>query len=256
MKPAFTVAVVMVVAGCAAQSPTAAPSAVETVAYPCGTETLRGVLHWPAGNGPFPALVVVHGDFGPTDVIQSHARRLAEHGYLTLVIDLYRGEVAGDVLDAHIMDRGLSEGRVLADLRAAVDYLVHRPDVRGEAVGLVGWDSGGGYALDAAIKDNRVKAVVTCYGRLTTDPALLAPLQASVLGIFAGKDEGISADTLAQFRKAMEKANKRVAGIHVYPECGHGFLNREKPQAQSDADQQASTDAWMRIEEFLLAELR
>jgi dienelactone hydrolase len=53
----------------------------------------------------------------------------------------------------------------------------------------------------------------------------------------------------------MEKAGKRIAGIHVYPESGHGFLNPAKEQSLSPAEQQAVTDAWTRIEAYLQAEL-
>src|SRR5262249_52224013 len=124
--------------------------------------------------------------------------------------------------------------------------------VRPAAVGVLGWDSGGGYALDGALKDSRLRAVVTCYGRLATDPVLLAPLHASVLGIFAEKDEGISGQTIEQFRAAMRKAGKRVAGLHVYDGCEHGFLNpSDKPQLTP-----AARDAWDKIEQFLAAELQ
>src|SRR5262249_57911795 len=134
-----------------------------------------------------------------------------------------------DIEEAHIRERGLPENRVLADLRAAVDQLTAAADVRKDRVGVLGWDMGGGYALDAALRDGRLAAVVVCYGRLTTDPAALAALKAPVLGIFAGKDEGITPETLRQFRAAMKKAGKRLAGVHVYPECGNGFLDPASP---------------------------
>src|SRR5262245_4405189 len=115
--------------GCAAQPvPSAAPqaSAAETVAYPSSTATLHGLLYRPAGPGPFAAVVVVHGDFGRTDGVKEQARRLADRGYLALAVDLYRGQVVTDLLDAHIMDRGLPDDRVHADLKAAADYLSGR----------------------------------------------------------------------------------------------------------------------------------
>jgi carboxymethylenebutenolidase len=247
----------LLLAGCAAKPVGLAPPAevtAEAVGYSSGGENLRAALYRPAGPGPFPALVVVHGDFGPTDWVKNQARRLAGRGYLTLAVDLYRGEAVADLMDAHIMDRGLAEDRVLADLKAAVDYLGGRADAGG-AVGILGWDSGGGYALDAACHDARLRAVVTCYGRLTTDPALLAPLNAAVLGIFAGKDEGISPETVARFRTAMTQAGKRLAGPHVYPDCGHNFLDPSSPHAAGAAPAADVADAWDRIDRFLDEEL-
>jgi carboxymethylenebutenolidase len=97
---------------------------------------------------------------------------------------------------------------------------------------------------------------VTCYGRLTTDAALLAPLRASVLGMFAGKDEGISAETIEQFRTAMRKANKKVADIHIYQDCRHGFLDAAPDPPPTPVEREAAEDAWSRIENYLQGELQ
>jgi carboxymethylenebutenolidase len=245
--------------GCARETaqPTApeAQAGAQTVSYPSGKTTLKGVLHRPAGKGPFPGIILVHGDFGLTDWVKEQGRRLADWGYVTLAVDLYRGRPAEDLMDAHIMGRGLAEDQVEADLKAAVKYLAGRPDVRGGALGIIGWGLGGGYALDAAIQNPRLRAVVICYGRLTTDANLLAPLKASVLGIFAGKDEGISRATIRRFRTAMHQAGKRLAGVHIYPRCGHGFLDPSDPAAKGAASSRAAAYAWKRIERFLAAEL-
>src|SRR5262249_57543811 len=109
------------------------------------------------------------------------------------------GQVAKDDEEAHILERGLPEDRVQAELKAAVDLLACRAEVRKDALGILGWDMGGGHALDAAARDGRLRAVVVCYGRGPTQPKTLATLQRSVLAPFAGKDEGSSAKTIAQF---------------------------------------------------------
>lgn len=230
--------------------------AVEPVTYRADSQTLRGLLCRPAGARPLSAVVVVHGDFGLTNWGKETAHRVAGMGYVCLAVDLYRGQAVTDLLDAHIMDRGLSEDQVLEDVRAAVDYLATRPDVRKDAIGILGWDTGGGYALDAARQDGRLRAVVTCCGRLTTDPGLLAPLNASVLGLFGGQDEGISPQTIAQFRAAMEKAGKRLADVHVYPACGHGFMDESTPQTAGTRVTEARADAWRRIQNYLETELK
>lgn len=247
--------IVATLVGCTAQPTQTTTVTTQPATYHGGEDALRAMRFRPAGAGPFPAVVVVHGDFGVTEPVRNHARRLAERGLLALVVDLYRGEVIKDLMDAHVMDRGLPEERVRGDLRAAVDFLSELNDVRPEAIGVLGFDSGGGNALDAALHDDRIRAVVTCYGRLTTDAAALAPLRASVLGVFAGKDEGITADTLARFRKAMEKAEKKVAGIHVYEACNHGFLNPMPGQKLSDAERAAADEAWEKVESYLTSEL-
>lgn len=215
----------------------------------------RGVVFAPPVGEP-PAVLVLHGDYGLDDSVRAHARRLAEKGYLVLALDLYRGEKVDQLMDAHIVSRGLREERVRADLKAAVDWLVEQSSEVERGVAAVGWDIGGGYALDLAIADPRVTACVVCYGRLTTDPAILRKLNAPVLGVFGGKDEGITPQTRAEFVAAMKEAKKPVAGMHVYEECDGGFMTPPPGGKPSAADEKASQKAWVQIEKFLRERLR
>src|SRR5215472_12065449 len=126
MKPLPPLLAALLLVGCA---PLVRP---EEVLYPSGKDTVRGYLCRPVGEERLPAVVVVHSDFGLTDWVKEQARRLAGKGFVILAVDLYRGQGVKDLMDAHIMDRGVPEGRVQADLRAAVDYLSARPDVRAD----------------------------------------------------------------------------------------------------------------------------
>ena len=261
MKPLLACCCLLGLTGCAPLttkplSVAKAATVAESITYPAGAESGRGLLYRPAGPGPFPAVIVVHDDYGLTDWVKRQAERLVDRGYLVLAVDLYHDQAVGDVIDAHIMSRGLPQDQVMAELKAAANYLMRHPNQRGGDLGILGWGMGGGYALDAALQDARLRAVVTCYGRLTTDANVLAPLQAPVMGIFAGRDEGISPETIEQFRTAMRRAGKQLADIHVYPECGHGFMNPEDPGRPSENATRATADAWSKIETFLAAELR
>jgi carboxymethylenebutenolidase len=123
--------------------------------------------------------------------------------------------------------------------------------VNPDALGAVGFGMGGGYALEAAIHDPRLRAVVTCYGRLITDPKLLRPLRATVFCLFAGKDEGISMDTIAQFVQAMNKAGKTVKDPRFYADCGYGFLDPANWPTYGKPKASDVKDAWQRIDTFL-----
>ena len=231
------------------------PITSESISLRSGKDAVKGFLCRPEGKGPFPAIVILHGDFGPTEWIKKQAKRLAARGYLTLVIDLYRGEMPKDVEEAHILERALPEERVLRDLKAAIDHLAASPLVQKDRIGILGWDMGGGYALEGAVHDPRLRATVICYGRLRTDPKLLAKMKSSVLGIFAGADEGISADTIKQFQNAMTKAGKRVT-INTIPGVGNGFMDPASPYLSRRTPPAAIADAWRRIDAYLDAELK
>jgi carboxymethylenebutenolidase len=224
-----------------------APPTESSVKLPSGK---RAVQFRPAGAGPFPAVVVLHGDFGLTAWVKQQARRLADKGFLVLAVDRYDGDLPKTIEEAHILDRGLEDSRVLAEVKAAVDYLAGHKDARKDAIGVLGWDAGGGYALDAAIADRRLKTAVLCYGRLTTDPKPLAALQGPVLGIFGGRDEGIPPATIEQFKKAMTKAGKSTT-VYVYPDCSGSFMDPDSPHFEGRADRAAIADAWAKIETHL-----
>lgn len=239
----------ILLAGCA--RPTAAPPALasDEVALRFDDEKAMAYVWRPTAPGPYPALILLHGDKGLTDGVKEQARQLAADGYVTMAVDLYRGKIVHDVLDAHIMERGLSEDQVQLVMRAAVNDLASRENVRADRIGILGWDMGGGHALDTALHDERIQAVVVLYGRVPTEPTTLKPLHASVLAIFAGQDEGLTPEIRERFQKAMQGAGKRLAGLHIYARSPHGFLDPEaKPTAEA-------VDAWTRIKQYLRQEL-
>lgn len=250
-------ALLLGLAGCAGRPvPVEAPaSAWRAVELPTDQGAGKARLYPAAGTAPHPAVVAIHGDFGLTDAIDANARRLARLGYVVLAVDLYRGEKVDSLLDAHILDRGLPEERTRADLQAAVDFLTRQDEVDANAIGVIGWDMGGGYALDTARGDRRLRAAITCYGRLVTDAELLRPMRAAVLCLCAGKDEGNPPETREAFRQAMHASGRRLDGPHVFAAAEHGFLN-PSPHTESPAPDPATVEqAWQVIERFLAAEL-
>lgn len=155
-----------------------------------------------------------------------------------------------DVEEAHILERGLEDGKVHAQVKLALDRLSRMKGVRKDAIAVLGFDMGGGYALDMALQDQRIKAAINCYGRLTTDARQLAGMSGSLLCLMAGKDEGIPQETIEQFRKALTKAGK-AATIHVYPDAPTAFLDPDSPYHGGKADGKVIADAWGRIEAHL-----
>lgn len=208
----------------------------EQVSYKSGDETVQAVLYTPKGEGPFPALVVIHEWWGLNDWVKQQASKFADEGYVALAIDLYRGQVATTPDQAHEIMRGVPEDRAARDLLAATTYLRSLDSVNGKRVGAIGWCMGGGYALDLAIADPKLKAVVINYGHLAVDKNNLRKIHASVLGIFGGEDQGISVADVHKFQSELETLNKKVE-IHIYPDAGHGFENpnNEKGYRADDA---------------------
>lgn len=120
------------------------------VSYKSGEDTVSGMLYAPSGNGPFPALIVIHEFLGLNDWVKEQASKLADQGYVTLAIDLYRGKVADNPELGHELMRGLPQDRANRDLQSAFNYLSSQANVKKDRIGSIGWCMGGGYARRGA----------------------------------------------------------------------------------------------------------
>jgi len=217
------------------------------VSYKSGDETVNGILYTPQGKGPFPALVVIHEWWGLNDWVKEEASKLADQGYLALAIDLYRGKVATTPDEAHQIMRGVPEDRASRDLLAASAYLRSLKDVDPARVGDIGWCMGGGYALNLAIADPKLKAAVINYGHLATDDATLRKINAPILGIFGGQDKGITPADVNKFESQMKALGKTV-DIHIFPDAGHAF---ENPNNKAGYRAEDAAEAWKLTTAFL-----
>ena len=62
----------------------------QTVQYQSGRDTVTAVLFIPEGDQQRPGVLVIHEWWGLNDWVKESAQRIAERGYVTMAIDLYR----------------------------------------------------------------------------------------------------------------------------------------------------------------------
>lgn len=222
------------------------------VSYQSGDETVNGILYAPQGKGPFPALVVIPEWWGLNDWVKEQASKLADEGYVTLAFDIYRGKVATTPDEAHQLSRGLPEDRANRDLSAAAAFLRTQKNVDPAKVGDIGWCMGGGYALNLAIADPKLKATVINYGHLASDDATLQKINAAVLGIFGGQDKGITPADVNKFESQM-KAQGKTVEIKIFPDAGHAF---ENPNNKTGYRADDAAEAWKLTTAFLAKNLK
>jgi carboxymethylenebutenolidase len=222
------------------------------VSYKSGDETVQGVLYTPTGKGPFPALVVIHEFWGLNDWVKEQASKLADQGYVSLAVDLYRGKVATTPDMAHELMRGVPEDRAKRDLHAAVEFLKSQPNVKKDGIGSIGWCMGGGYALDVALQEPDLAATVINYGHLATDTDALKKINAPILGLFGAQDRGITPDDVKKFGTTMDQLGKKI-DVTIYPDAGHAFENPNNKDGYRAAD---AADAWKRTVDFLAMTLK
>jgi carboxymethylenebutenolidase len=222
------------------------------VNYKSGDETVKGIVYTPEGKGPFPALIVIHEWWGLNDWVKEQASKLADEGYVTLAIDLYRGRVATTPEEAHEIMRGVPEDRANRDLAAAFDFLASRSDVKKDKIGAIGWCMGGGYALDVALQEPTLAADVINYGHLATDAENLKKIHAPILGLFGAQDMGIKPEDVHKFEQQMKGLGKTI-DVTIYPDAGHAFENPNNKGGYREAD---AKDAWNKTVAFLEENLK
>jgi carboxymethylenebutenolidase len=210
-----------------------------------GTDEIVAYLAKPKGQGPFPALVVIHEWWGLNDQIRGMADQFAKQGYLSLALDLYRGKVTDNPDQAHELMRGLPEDRAMRDLAAAYAYLKASSDANPDRIGSVGWCMGGGFSLKLAMAEPTLAACAVYYGAVPSEPESLAAIQTPVIGFFGEKDEGIPEASVLAFETAMQKQGKS-AEVHVYRNAGHGFANSKSKSYHNIA----ADDAWGKLMAF------
>lgn len=101
--------------------------------------------------------IVISGPFGAVKEQASglYAQTLAERGFVTLAFDpSYTGESGGEPRNVASPDINTE------DFSAAVDFLSNREDVNPERIGILGICGFGGFGLNAAAMDTRIKATV------------------------------------------------------------------------------------------------
>jgi len=167
-------------------------------------------------------------------------------------VDLYRGKVATTPDLAHEIMRGVPQDRAARDLHAAVEFLKSQDNVRKDRIASIGWCMGGGYSLDVALAEPGLAAAVINYGHLATDSDSLNKINAPILGIFGGRDQGITPEDVHHFEAALKKLGKK-ADIVLYPEAGHAF---ENPNNKAGYRPDDAADAWHRTVDFLFSNLK
>ena len=133
---------------------------VQKVSFPHGTHQVVGNLFLPPGfdeTKKYAAFPVTHPFGGVKEQTSGlYARHLAEQGFITLAYDAsHYGESGGEPRLYEV------PGDRVEDIRCAVDYLSNQPQVDPDRIGALGICAGGGYTVNAAQTEYRIKAVAT-----------------------------------------------------------------------------------------------
>lgn len=130
----------------------------ERVYFKNGIWKMAGDLYLPEGfneSGKYAAIICVHPGGGVKEQTAGlYAQRLAENGFVSLAFDAsHQGDSEGE---PRRLD---SPYERVEDVKCAVDYLTTLPYIDRKRIGAMGVCAGGGYAINAALTEKRIRAV-------------------------------------------------------------------------------------------------
>ena len=219
----------------------------------------------PAGAGPFPVVLVLSEIFGVHEHIADLTRRFAQLGYMALAPELFmrQGDAQGYAVMADLMKEVVNkvpDAQVLQDLDAVVAWAgANGGDVA--RLGVTGFCWGGRQTWLYAAHQPKVKAAVAWYGRLVGERSARTPkqpvdiaaqLQAPVLGLYGGADQGIGLDTVAQMQAALAaakgNASAQASEFVVFDDAPHAFHADYRPSYREAAAKAGWTQcvAWFK----------
>jgi carboxymethylenebutenolidase len=222
---------------------------------PCGTTIdlggSRAYLSLPPNaKAPYPGIIVIHEWWGLNNHIQHWSDRLAAEGYAALAVDLYGGRVASSPDSAMEYMKAVDPDAALRTLQAADLFLGQDTRIRAPKRGVIGWCFGGGMALQLALHDPDLSAVVMYYGQPVTDPAELKAIKAPLLGVFGNLDGSIPPAKVDEFGQALKAAGVKHKILRYQAE--HAFAN----PSNDHYDQVHATEAWKEVQAFFARELK
>lgn len=222
--------------------------------------SVPGYLAAPAGDGPWPAVVVLHEVFGLKDDIRRITDRFAANGYLAFAPALFGRGVKPACLVSVFRSLATGSGSAVDDIVAAAHHLRTDDRTTGK-VGSAGFCMGGGFCLLLA---DRGVFDATAPNYAPFPPATGVPTRSCpIVASYGGRDL-LLPGAAAKLEKSLAPSGV-ARDIKEYPGVGHSFMNRwgtpapvrvvERIAGLHHSSPQAE-DAWRRILGFFDEHLR
>jgi len=219
---------------------------------------LRGKLTKPQGDGPFPAIVCLHGCGGISRRDDTWAERLSSWGYVALQVDSFGPRDQSNIC-TH--SRLIPPEVRAQDAHDAKAFLSDLPFIDEERIAVMGWSHGGWTTLytvshEISIRNRTTpfKAAVAFYPYCDLS---LSGLDAPLLILIGSYDDWTPAEKCSR-RMPSRKTSPEVI-LKVYPKAYHSFdaegMDRYARGARGSHRMlyhpQAAADATVRVRDFL-----
>lgn len=229
-----------------------------TVTIPAGDSAMGLYTAWPAGEGPFAAVIVIMHAGGIDTFTQAMVSRLVEAGYFVAAPDLFHRLDAriGGMLDKL---KQLRDPEIEIDVNAALAYLQGHPQVDATRLGIIGFCMGGRIAYLMAALNPGFRAAVAYYGGYIMVPwgngpspfSLSGQLTCPVQYHFGDDDTNPSPEDRRKLEQELTRLGKEHE-FYTYANAGHAFMNFDNPERYRE---NAAQTSWPRTLDFFRRKL-
>ena len=213
-------------------------------------DKIRGYLAHPQGDGPFPAVLIVHENRGLNPYIEDVARRAAVAGFLALAPDALSplGGYPGNDDDGKVLQRKLDRQKIHVDMLNGAKFVKGHGKSNGK-LGATGFCFGGGVTNFLAVEmGDDLQAAAPFYGRAPATDGV-KNIKAKVVVHYAEDDPRVNA-TRADYEAALKAAGANYE-MHTYAGTKHGFHNNSTLRY----NEAAAKIAWQRTVDLFKAQL-
>jgi carboxymethylenebutenolidase len=207
----------------------------------------------PAGVGPHPAVVLLHGaearQGDGDDAFERLCATLAEQGYYAEAIEYYSQTGAVNINQPGMMKKDFPIW--MGEIVDGLNTMAKNPEIEPRRIAMMGFSLGAYLSLGiGATFPDRVSAIVEYYGGLAPVFKPQAGVMPPTLILHGDQDSIVPVRNATELDELLTKAN-RPHEMHIYPGADHAFNFAGIPWY----DAEAGADAWSRSLKFLAAHL-
>jgi len=217
---------------------------------------LTGKLTKPQGNGPFPAVALLHGCGGIRAYQDVWAGKLTSWGYVAFLVDSFAPRGLSSICEDGSLLSSMVPKRA-QDAYDAKSYLAGLPFVDQNRIGVMGWSHGGMTILSVVDqkRDDSFRSTIAFYPYCNR---MLFDFNAPLLILIGEKDDWTPANLCSMRMRSGQTGHEVI--LKIYPDSHHGFDGEELDTSVAGHrllyNQVAAADAIIQVKAFLAKHLK